>query len=372
MEYIRTKKGERYREMLWINGKSVKSPVFERKTDCKQWLIEQKSLRSRAQAYGESTKLYEKITVDEFSEKWLLSVKARDLAKTTQRNYESYFRVHIRPFFRGQQLKSVSKSDVENFQIHLSQNHNGKGTNMIMIVLRTFFRDAINDGYILKSPCEFIKMQSEINIHEAYWTDSEINQFLKANYKHPLHDLFLVALNTGMRKGELAALKWDRVDFSSNTITVTRTRDRHEIKERTKTNIRRVIPMNEIAKATLLSLFSSSQSEFVFLQNSEPIDVHHIYRVFEKAQLAAGIENKITFHQLRHTFASQFVMRGGSIYDLQKILGHTSITMTQRYAHLSLDHLHNAMRGFELGKESSQLGVNQILTMREKLIQKSV
>ena len=69
----------------------------------------------------------------------------------------------------------------------------------------------------------------------------------------------------------------------------------------------------------------------------------HLYRDFAKAQKKSGLERKIRFHDMRHTFASQFMMSGGSLYDLQKILGHTKIEMTMRYAHLSADHLASAI-----------------------------
>lgn len=190
---------------------------------------------------------------------------------------------------------------------------------------------SIDQGYLIKNPCEFIKSLSSNDSHEVYWTKDEINQFLKANYDHELYDVFVVALNTGLRKGELAGLCWDRVNFIENIITITRTRDKYELKERTKTKLKRVIPMNGMVKATLLNLFKkrTSDNKLVFLKASgEPINPHHIYRQFQQAQQAANMANRIRFHVIRHTFASQFVLNSGSIYDLQKILGHTSIVMT--------------------------------------------
>lgn len=369
MEVIKRKSGNMYRDMVWINGQFLKSPSFHRKTDCIQWKAEQKAKKVEFSLYGDRAKLLEKICIKEYSQQWLKSKQAQGVAQSSYRNYETYFRVHILPFFGEKDLKSIKKTEIESFQIHLRKDHNPKGTNMILTVLKSMFRSAISDGYLMRSPCEFIKKITEDSQHDIYWTQSEIDQFLKANYKHKFYDLFLVALNTGMRKGELAGLCWDRVDFSHNRITVTRTRDRRELKERSKTNIIRVIPMTAMVKATLLNLSKNNNgSKFVFLDpKGVEVDPHHVYRVFEKAQKDAGMGRKITFHDLRHTFASQFVMMGGSVYDLQKILGHTCITMTQRYAHLSLDHLHSAMKNFELGAQVEK-DFNQILTMREKLV----
>jgi len=78
-----------------------------------------------------------------------------------------------------------------------------------------------------------------------------------------------------------------------------------------------------------------------------------VYRTFTKAQQLAKLERHFRFHDLRHTFASHFMMNGGNIYDLQKILGHTQIEMTMRYAHLSPDHLAEAINVVSLGIETT-------------------
>ncbi len=225
---------------------------------------------------------------------------------------------------------------------------------------------------MIKSPCEHIRSLSSDKKLDTFWTKSEIDQFLKANYHHDLHSFFLVAINTGMRLGEICGLCWDRVSFNDNSISITRTRDRHELKERTKTNIIRVLPMNAITRATLLNLAknNTSASDYVFLEKSgQPIEVHHVYRKFQAAQKTANLKNQIRFHDLRHTFASQYIMNGGSIYDLQKFLGHTNISMTTRYAHHSMEYLQNAMTNFNLGeaKEFVDNELAHIWPMKDKL-----
>lgn len=356
MEIIKRKSGERYREMIWINGKQLKSPMFKRKTDCRQWLAEQRAKKSETQLYGDNHRLRQKMSFQEFSRNWLEGKKANQLALSTLLNYERYLKVHLLPHLGEKDLKTIIKSDIEKIQIGLAKDHNAKGVNLIMTVLRSILLEALKEGFLLKNPAIGIKKLTEMSVIEAYWTKAEIDQFLRANSTHPLYSFFLLALNTGLRKGELAALKWDRVDFSRNQITVSRTRDAEGLKETTKTKLKRVIPMNPLVRATLLNLFKSGQgAEFVFItKDGSPIEVHHIYRDFSKAQTKAGILNKIRFHDLRHTFASQFMMNDGNVFDLQKLLGHTDIKMTMRYAHYSPEHLQNAMKGFELGYLSDE------------------
>ncbi len=355
MEVIKGKKADSYRESIAINGKVIKSPLFKRKTDCKIWLAEKRSEKSKFKLFGESSRYHQKITIEQYAEQWLKTKEAQGVARSTLNNYSRYVRVHIIPHFKGMDLKSIQKQHIESFQVKLKNEHNPKGVNIIITGLKGLFREAFKEEYLLKNPCEFIKSLTTDSNHEVYWTTAEVDQFLKANHQHELYELFVVALNSGLRKGELAGLGYDRINFIENTITVTRTRDKYELKERTKTKLKRVIPMNEITKATLLNLFKNRTNEnnLVFLKkNGEPINPHHIYRQFHAAQKTAKIGCLIRFHDIRHTFASQFIMSGGSVYDLQKFLGHTSVVMTQRYAHLSMAHLQAAMKGFSLGASS--------------------
>lgn len=363
METIKRKSGLRYRTMIWINGKCFKSPAFKRKTDCQKWLADQRSRKVESVLYGDAVRLKEKISFKEFAKIWFEGKKSQNLSSSTIRNYERHLNVHLLPHLGGIELKKIQRFDLERLQSYLSKEHNPKGLSLIMTVLKAIFVRAQEDGYILRNPMSGFKgiPNSSSLAVEAFWTKAEIDQFLKANVNNSLYNLFLIAMNTGLRKGELAGLKWDRVDFSLNQITITRTRNREGLKETTKTKLKRFIPMNSMVRATLLNLFYSRKgSEYVFVDMMDsPIEIHHIYRDFAKAQTKAKISNKIRFHDLRHTFASQFMMNGGNVFDLQKILGHTDIKMTMRYAHYSPEHLQKAILGFELGEV---LEPNQILT----------
>ena len=90
--------------------------------------------------------------------------------------------------------------------------------------------------------------------------------------------------------------------------------------------------------------------EFVFCSSyGKPFDEGHIYWYFSRAQKRAGLSQHYRFHDLRHTFASHFVMNGGSLYDLQKLLGHARFEETQRYAHLCPEHLAKAINIVSFG-----------------------
>jgi site-specific recombinase XerD len=97
--------------------------------------------------------------------------------------------------------------------------------------------------------------------------------------------------------------------------------------------------MSESLQQTLQDHLNSHQHKLVFSDiNGAVLSENHMRWMFNKDVRAAGIK-KIRFHDIRHTYASHFVMKGGSLYDLMGILGHANIETTMRYAHLSPDHL---------------------------------
>jgi site-specific recombinase XerD len=136
------------------------------------------------------------------------------------------------------------------------------------------------------------------------------------------------------------------VDFDKGFIQITRLRDRNGLADRTKTrNSQRRIPMSDVVRHALTTLKERAwHPEYVFCSAyGKEVDEQHIYWYFARAQKKARLTNHYRFHDLRHTFASHFVMNGGSLYDLQKLLGHSRFEETQRYAHLSPEHLAKAV-----------------------------
>ena len=176
-------------------------------------------------------------------------------------------------------------------------------------------------------------------------TSDEISRFLRTAKEEGELEfvLYATAVYTGMRQGELAGLCWDDVDFDTRLITVENSWDGP-----TKNEEARVVPILDVLLPVLREWRLRCPGTFVFptpramFLKSARIFQESFQRVLEAASFPRSIRHGkerpyIRFHDLRHTFASHWVLTGGDIFRLQKILGHKSMVMTGRYAHLAPD-----------------------------------
>lgn len=175
------------------------------------------------------------------------------------------------------------------------------------------------------------------------WLTKEESQRLQNQAKLSdaphLFDFIRLALNTGMRRGEMLGLEWTRVDFDNARILLEGIH--------TKSGKRRYVPLNQGAVHALKSRLQfrnkfAPESAKVFLQkNGKP--VVQINYAFRQACNKSGIVD-FRIHDLRHTFASWLVGEGVPLSEVRDLLGHSSIVQTERYAHLAPGRLHQAVR----------------------------
>jgi integrase len=175
-------------------------------------------------------------------------------------------------------------------------------------------------------------------------SEEEIRRFLDAADVEgaAVYALYATAVYTGMREGELAALAWDDVSFERRLVVVQRSFDGP-----TKAEDVRYVPILDPLLPILRDWRLRCPGQLVFPnrdgrmhQPSARVFQEVLHRVLERGEfprVKRGAKTKpyITFHGLRHSFASNWMMRGGDLYKLQKILGHKSIQMTERYSHLA-------------------------------------
>jgi integrase len=152
-----------------------------------------------------------------------------------------------------------------------------------------------------------------------------------------LKPLVLLALNTGLRRGELLGLKWGAVNFSGKVLSVTA--------ETAKSGHTRRVPLNTEALSTLTTWHKRagkpSVEEFVF-PGAEGAPIKRIDTAWVSLMKRAGLKN-FRLHDCRHHFASRLVQAGVDLYTVKELLGHSEITMTERYSHLAPDNLRAAV-----------------------------
>jgi integrase len=159
-------------------------------------------------------------------------------------------------------------------------------------------------------------------------------------YTDYLKPLVLVALNTGLRRGELFNLSWDDIDLKRRILSVCGGEMPATGGSGTKNGRTRHVPLNDEAFATLNAWAQQNKapvSKLIFLSPVMGERFDNINSAWRALIQSANIK-AFRFHDLRHTFASNLAMCGVDLYTVKELLGHSSIEMTQRYAHLSPDH----------------------------------
>ena len=171
-----------------------------------------------------------------------------------------------------------------------------------------------------------VKLLPENNRRLRYLSVEESRELVKACPTH-LKPIVIMALNTGMRKEEILSLEWEKhIDLKHNFILL----------DQTKNGERREIPINGTVRDALTGLMRRLDSPYVFV-DAEGKRFNDVKRSFKSACRKAGIKD-FRFHDLRHTFASHLVMAGIDITTVKDLLGHKTLTMTLRYAHLAPSH----------------------------------
>jgi integrase len=200
-----------------------------------------------------------------------------------------------------------------------------------LTVLRHMLRLGRRWGYLEHVP--EVDMPKKPGGRLRYLELEEITRLVTAcrESRNPyLAAIVILAVNTGMRKGEILGLEWERINVSTSTINL----------YQTKSGKPRGVPMNRAVYDALMALepMPARRRGLLFTKRDHRA-WGQIRTAFTLALERAKIPVGFRFHDLRHTCASHMVMRGASLKDVQEILGHADYKMTQRYAHLSPAHL---------------------------------
>ena len=242
-------------------------------------------------------------------------------------------RLHLVPVFGRRRLDEIDARSIERYKARkLDEGYKATTVNNQLMTLGKLLRVAQEWGIIQVVPTiRRLKVPKPdfdfLSFNEA--------QRLVDGAEPEWRPMVVLALNTGLRLGELLGLQWDDCDLVARRILVRRS-SWHGVVGTPKSGRQREVPLNGRA-VTALKEHRHLRGPWVFCQEDGAALVqHHCRPVLRRACKRAGMR-EVQWHALRHSFASHLVMCGEPLKAVQELLGHASIEMTMRYAHLSPD-----------------------------------
>jgi len=200
--------------------------------------------------------------------------------------------------------------------------------------LRHMFNLARKWKIIRESPMDEVKLLKEGKYKMRILDKVEADMLIEAAVYH-LKPILIVALNTGMRRGEVLGLRWGDIDFANYNIHI----------KNTKSGRDRDIPMNSLVAATFKKQDMSSEFVFPHLQRKDRA-LKDVSSSLKTACNKIGIE-KFRFHDIRHTAATFMVQAGVDLVTIKEILGHSTVQMTMVYCHSSQESKRKAVQKLE-------------------------
>lgn len=285
-------------------------------------------------------------TLSSFLDTWLEIIKA-NRREGTYLNYEKVVRLYIKAILGGVRLSRLTALQVEALYARMRQE--GASDRMCELthaVLRCALNHAKKKRLIHENPCDLVEKPRSSSKPMKVWNAEEAKQFLVTAAEDRLHALYVLALTTGLRQGELLGLAWSEVDLEARTIRVTQQLLEHRGKLKLgplKTEkAKRLVTLPQIAVAALQAHRKSMMEEglraspLVFCDtNGGPIRKSNLLRRSYKPLLMAAKVPQIRFHDLRHTAATVMLLDGINPKVVQERLGHAHISLTLgTYSHV--------------------------------------
>lgn len=303
------------------------------------------------------------ITLEDWLITWLHQYKKNQISESTFDDYESLIRNHINPAVGKYKLKDLRPEHLQAlYNQKFKEGLSAKRIKHIHVILHSALNQAIKSKLITYNVSEATTLPRNTNEKKIKTlTIEEQKRFLQALEGERLKPAFVLALTTGMRLGEILALKWEDVDLENKRITIRnsirriKNRDKQaEIKTKTvlvlkepKTeNSGRIIPLPDVAYQELVSFKLLQEEEkrqagssyidsgFVFTTKvGTPIEPRNFLRTFQRITKKAALD--INFHALRHTYATRLLEANTNPKIVQELLGHSDISTTLNiYSHV--------------------------------------
>lgn len=278
-------------------------------------------------------------TLNEFAPRWFAGYVVVNNRIMEQRHKQIIFERHILPAFGNLRLCDIGLEEIEVYKgKKRGEGLAPKTINNQLAVLHRCLTCAKDLGILYADVPRVPLLRSPLPTFHFLTNDDCAKLIATAPQGIP-RTMILMGLRTGMRFCELSALRWQNVDLVRNLVTVCQSAAAGIVYAPKNSRIRH-IPLTTDIAASLAAL--PCISPFAFHLDGQMMGYFDAWSMLDRLSREAGIEH-VSWHDLRHTFASQLVERGVSLLAVQKLLGHSDIGVTMRYSHLGKDSLREAV-----------------------------
>ncbi len=336
-EGVNTQKAAIIRSQIVNNIRTGKHPQSIKEMRA----MDEDRIRAEREAVKEDERL--NIPLDKVAQEYLAG-----LNESTRKSNTSRYNNHIKPVFGKTPLRNIDPLSLERFKRKLLKKGLApKTVHHTLTIIRTIFKKAVAwDYYTGTLPTSKIDFPKFNNKRLRFLTHGEADQLLKALAERSpqTHDQALIALQCGLRSGEIRAMKWGDLDFKNGIITI----------PDTKAGESQQAFMTDEVKDALLDRIpeKASPNDYVFPGKAGKMQ-YKISDTFKRTVFDLGLNegidesdtrNKVVFHSLRHTFCSWLAMQGTPLFTVQQLARHKTLAMTERYSHLLPDHKQDAVK----------------------------
>ena len=288
------------------------------------------------------------IDVAEAGRRYIANREMLGLKSGTLSDYESYLRVHLVPFFGKTSLDDINVDFIEDFIA--TKRAEGKAIKSIrnyLGLLHALFALALKRGWCMTNPVAAIDKPRGSHNHDIRYLNGDgLEALLLATpdteLGHLEQTLYLTAAMTGLRRGELLALRWQDVDFDAGVVRVRRTYSRGEFGTPKSRRSNRAVPLSERLTLALRRQREAAtfraDLDLVFArpETGHVLDPSKVRKRFQAAARRAGLR-PVRFHDLRHSFATRMAAAGAPLRAIQEWMGHSDQRTTMIYSHFAPD-----------------------------------
>lgn len=337
------------------------------------------------------TSIKDEITLDRWFDRWMEVYKEKSIRPNTKREYTHIYKKNISPYLGSKMINSLVKSDIQRLIDRASDNNYAyERQNKIKVILRDMLQRAIEDNLIVNNPANGIKLRADKEVKTKSLTSDEQAVFFDYCRNTFYDNLFNIAVNTGLRPGELFALQTSDIDLENGFIDINKTlvyqkyldddkKTFHVEPPKTKQSYRKV-PINSICRKYMEEQMKlkdvvsqkrpKQQNDYLFVTKfntplNSVIYSDAIKAVIRQINLTRAFDNQFEIfsgHTFRHTFATRCFENGIDAKVVQSYLGHASLKMTMDlYTHVTEE---KSMMDIEKIVQESE---NKVVDIRRKM-----